>query len=348
MIQSHAPATKAGSTQATSTQTTSTPTTNSAHQVLVAEELRKSYGSREALRGLSFSLQAGRILGFLGPNGAGKTTAIRILTTILSADSGHFVVDGISSEHPESIRRKIGVLPESLGFPKQITGIEYLTFFGQLYGRSKRDAREYGLALLEEIGLHQRGKSLIGGYSRGMRQRLGIARALINDPAVVFLDEPTLGLDPRGQQELLALVQWIAHERNAGVILCSHLLSEIEDVCDDVLILRSGQIIAQGTVSEVIRQAKRNVIQIHVPVASVAKAQQILAALPNITKVTITGTMEDWLVVELADSVSTEDEQVKASIVDALVRAEIPVLSFGVGGGRLQDVFLQLTEEVTA
>ena len=347
MIQSHAPETNGGYAQ-TNTEPIDTQTTGAEHQVLVAEELRKSYGDREALRGLSFSLQAGRILGFLGPNGAGKTTAIRILTTILTPDSGHFVVDGITSEHPESIRRKIGVLPESLGFPKQITGIEYLTFFGQLYGRSKKDAREAGLVLLEQIGLHQRGKSLIGSYSRGMRQRLGIARALINDPAVVFLDEPTLGLDPRGQQELLALVRWIAHERNAGVILCSHLLSEIEDVCDDVLILRTGQIIAQGTVREVVRQAKRNVIRIQVPLASVERAQQILTVLPNVTNVTITGTTETWLVVELADSASTEDEQIKASIVDALVRAEIPVLSFGVGGGRLQDVFLQLTEEVTA
>jgi ABC-2 type transport system ATP-binding protein len=338
MIQSHAPQTKVGYAPAASSQP----------QVLVAEDLRKSYGSREALRGLSFSLQAGRILGFLGPNGAGKTTAIRILTTILAPDSGHFVVDGISSEDPANIRRKIGVLPESLGFPKSITGIEYLTFFGQLYGRSKKDAKEYGLALLEEIGLHQRGKSLIGGYSRGMRQRLGIARALINDPVVVFLDEPTLGLDPRGQQELLSLVRWIAHERNAGVVLCSHLLSEIENVCDDVLIMRSGQIIAQGTVSQVIRQAQRDVIQVHVPVPSVAKAHQILAAMPNVTNVTTTGAMEDWLVVELTESSSATDEQVKARILDALVRAEIPVLSFGAEGGRLQDVFLQLTEEVPA
>ena len=101
-------------------------------QVLLAEDLQKSYGSRPALRGLSFSLQAGRVLGFLGPNGAGKTTAIRILTTILEPDSGYFFVDGISSEYPERIRNKIGVLPESLGFPKQITAIELLTYFGQL------------------------------------------------------------------------------------------------------------------------------------------------------------------------------------------------------------------------
>src|SRR5438093_13117245 len=112
-----------------------TNSSSSQPEVLMAEDLRKSYGPRRALQGLSFSLKAGRILGFLGPNGAGKTTAIRILTTILEPDAGYFVVDGIRSEYPEDIRRKIGVLPESLGFHKQMTGIECLVFFGQLYGR---------------------------------------------------------------------------------------------------------------------------------------------------------------------------------------------------------------------
>ena len=225
-------------------------------QLLLAHDLRKSYGPRPALRGLSFSLKAGHILGFLGPNGAGKTTAIRILTTILKPDSGHFVVAGISNDHPESIRRKIGVLPENLGFPKNITGIEYLTYFGQLYGRSAAQAKSYGLKLLEEVGLLNRSKSLIGSFSHGMRQRLGISRALVNDPVVVFLDEPTLGLDPAGQQDLLALITKIVRQRNAGIILCSHDLPEVESVCDDVLILNLGKVLASGSVKQVIGRAR--------------------------------------------------------------------------------------------
>jgi ABC-2 type transport system ATP-binding protein len=308
---------------------------------------------------LSFSLNAGRVLGFLGPNGAGKTTAIRILTTILESDSGHFSVDGISSNCPEKIRRKIGVLPESLGFPRQMTGMEYLTFFGQLYGRSATEARTYGLKILQEVGLEQRAKSLIGSYSRGMRQRLGIARALIHDPVVVFLDEPTLSLDPRGQQELLALVRWIAHERNAGVVLCSHLLSEIEDVCDDVVILNSGQVVAQGTVSEVIGQAQGNTtqtngIRLHVPPLLVAEAQKLLEAMPNVMKAEPIGEMAGWLRVQLVSSVnrsSAEDLSlwgwsVHNRILETLIHAEIPVISFEAEGSRLQDVFFQLTEGV--
>src|SRR6266498_3331669 len=156
--------------------------TSSQPDVLVAEDLRKSYGPRRALQGLTFSLKAGRILGFLGPNGAGKTTSIRILTTMLEPESGHFSVNGVSSRDPERIRRMIGVLPENLGFPKQMTGIEYLTFFGRLYGRRTANARDYAMTLLQEVGLQKRGKSLIGTYSHGMRQRIGIARALVNNP----------------------------------------------------------------------------------------------------------------------------------------------------------------------
>ena len=322
-------------------------------EVLMAENLRKSYGPRRALQGLSFSLKAGRILGFLGPNGAGKTTSIRILTTMMEPEAGRFVVDGISSDHPEEIRRRIGVLPENLGFPKQMTGIEYLTFFGQLYGRTTANAREYARTLLEDVGLQQRGRSLIGAYSHGMRQRIGIARALVNDPVVVFLDEPTLGLDPRGQQELLELIQRIARERGTGVVLCSHLLSEIENVCDDVVILNAGQIVANGTVAEVVGRVQSNVIlqntmRIQVPAALVASAKQELVTIPNIKKVTPIGEMEGWLRVELAEP--TNGDVSKAymnnnSILSALIHAQIPILSFEVEGGKLQDVFMHLTEE---
>lgn len=321
--------------------------------LLVARDLQKSYGPRLALRGLSFSLQAGHVLGFLGPNGAGKTTSIRILTTMLEPTAGQFVVDGISSEYPNQVRRKIGVLPEGLGFPKNLRGIDYLTYFGQLYGRNAAESRSVGLALLKDVGLHNRGDSLIGTYSHGMRQRLGIARALVNDPRVVFLDEPTLGLDPRGQQELLALIQRIARERNAGVVLSSHLLSEIEGICDDVVIMNSGQVVAKGTVAQVIGQTRldatqRHVIRVRVPSPSAEQARQILEAMPQVKQVTLTDLRAGWLAVEVADRVngdSLEESLTKNRVLEALIRAEIPILGSETAGGRLQDVFLQLTAE---
>jgi ABC-2 type transport system ATP-binding protein len=328
-------------------------TSNPPSEILMADGLRKSYGPRKALQGLTFTLKAGRILGFLGPNGAGKTTSIRILTTMLEPEAGHFIIDGISSEYPEQIRHRIGVLPENLGLPKQMTGLEYLTYFGQLYGRTPTEAKENALVLLEEVGLQQRAKSLIGSYSHGMKQRIGIARALVNDPVVVFLDEPTLGLDPRGQQELLELVQRIARERNTGVVLCTHLLSEVENVCDDVVILSLGRIVARGSVAEVIGRVQRNILlknalRVQVSPESANEAREILEAMPNITRVTPIGELDGWLRLELMPSDDGDlwtSHQINNKILAALIRAKILILGFEVEGGKLQDVFLHLTEE---
>jgi ABC-2 type transport system ATP-binding protein len=329
-----------------------TKVSRSEDEVLLAKDLRKSYGPREALKGLSFSLKAGRILGFLGPNGAGKTTAIRILTTILEPDSGHFIVNGIGSDNPVELRRKIGVLPESLGFHKQMTGIECLVFFGRLYGRTSAEAKTTGTALLEEVGLDLRSKSLVGSYSRGMRQRLGIARTLVNDPSVLFLDEPTLGLDPRGQQELLQLIERIARERNVGVILCSHDLPEVESICDDVLIMNLGQVVASGPVAEVIGRTRRSAAQgsgmrINIPLPSVAEARRVLETAPNVLRVTHRSEDAGWLRVEFAESVtadSADNLYFNNRVLEALIRAEIPILGFEAERSRLQDVFLHLTE----
>lgn len=321
--------------------------------LLVAESLRKTYGSRVALRKLSFTLQAGHVMGFLGPNGAGKTTSIRILTTMLEPTSGRFLVDGISSENPEKIRQVIGVLPEGQGFPKHVTGLEYLTYFAQLYGRSRSDAKKIGVALLQDVGMPQRGSALIGTYSHGMRQRLGIARALVNDPKVIFLDEPTLGLDPRGQHELLALIQRVARERNTGVILSSHLLSEIEGICDDVIIMNSGEVVAHGTVAEVIGQTRstmnqRNALRIRVAPPALPQAEQIVAALPDVRQVTPPDETGGWLALALVEPTGTDEDAdplAKNRILEALIKAGIPILGFEVVGGRLQDVFLELTAE---
>jgi ABC-2 type transport system ATP-binding protein len=334
---------------------TDAPAANSAPDLLVAQDLRKSYGPRRALQGLTFTLKAGRILGFLGPNGAGKTTSIRILTTMLEPESGHFTVNGVSSRDPERIRRMIGVLPENLGFPKQMTGLEYLIFFGRLYGRTTANAREYGMSLLEEVGLQTRAKSLIGTYSHGMRQRIGIARALVNDPMIVFLDEPTLGLDPRGQQELLDLIQKIARERNTGVVLCSHLLSEIEGICDDVVILNQGQIVARGSVAEVVSRVQnnimlRNALRVQVAPSAVEKAKEILTSMSLIKQVAPVGELDGLLRIELAapsnGKATKLEEEINNNILGALIRAKVPILGFEIEGGKLQDVFLHLTEEM--
>ena len=317
-------------------------------EILSAEDLRKTYGDRVALKGLTFTLDAGRVLGFLGPNGAGKTTSIRILTTILRPTAGRFVVDGISSEHPVAIRRRIGVLPEGLGFPKQMTARDYLVYFAQLYGRPSAEARRVASELLEDVGLQNRKDSDIGSFSHGMRQRLGIARALVNDPAVVFLDEPTLGLDPRGQRELLQLVQRIARERNKGVVLCSHLLSEIEGVCDDVVIMNAGTVVARGTVADVVGQAHpelEHLVRVRVPPDSVTRARALLEVLPGVEDVAPATGSPGWLDVRLRADGAGPPAGTRNDVLETLIRAGEPVLGFDSGGGRLEDVFLRLTAE---
>ena len=325
--------------------------TSSGSEVLLAEDLRKSYGRRHALQGLSFSLGAGRVMGFLGPNGAGKTTSVRILTTILRPTSGHFVVDGISSDQPAKIRPRIGVLPEILGLPNQITGLEYITYFGRLYGWGGAEARKHGLALLELVGLRERARSLIRTYSHGMRQRLGIARAMVNDPVVLFLDEPTLGLDPRGQQDLLALLRDLATGRGAGIILCSHALSEVESVCDDVVIMSAGRVVTTGSVADVLARArregpKRTALRLQVPTTSIGKATELLKAMPSVVSVA-NGGIERQLEVDLAEPAragGSDNHEATNRILDALVDADVQVLTYEVVGSRLQDAFMQLTE----
>jgi len=319
--------------------------------ILIAQDVQKTYGARTALRSLSFSLGRGRVLGFLGPNGAGKTTSIRVLTTILEPSAGRFEVDGIGSDRPVEIRRRIGVLPEGLGFPRNTTGIEYLTFYGQLFGSGSRESRATAIALLADVGLQNRGGSLVGTYSHGMRQRLGIARALVNDPRVLFLDEPTLGLDPRGQQELLTLIQRIARERDTGVVLSSHLLSEIEGICDDVVIMNAGHVVAKGTVAEVIGQSGapgtgERVVRVRVPATLVATAQSLLDAEPVVVRTTLTDPIAGWLAIETKDDDRSDDGAADRNrLLAALIRADIPIVAVETGRGRLQDVFLQLTAE---
>jgi ABC-2 type transport system ATP-binding protein len=222
---------------------------------LEAHALTKAYRALVAVEELTFSAEAGEVIGLLGPNGAGKTTAIRVLTTILAPTSGSFTVAGIPHTRPGEIRRRVGVLPESAGYPEQQTGIEFLRYHARLYGHSRASAETTAVSLMRDVGLADRQSSPISTYSRGMRQRLGIARALINDPAVVFLDEPTLGLDPAGQEQIMRVIEGMARERAATVVVSTHLLAEVEEVCSRVLILNGGRLVADGTVAEVTRRA---------------------------------------------------------------------------------------------
>jgi ABC-2 type transport system ATP-binding protein len=312
------------------------------------DRIRKSYGPVLAVDGLSFTGHAGEVLGLLGPNGAGKTTAIRVLTTILSPDEGEFSIAGTPHTQPTRIRGRIGVLPESAGYPDQQTGEEFLTYYGELFGQPRAEARERATDLLVEIGLGDRGSSRIGTYSRGMRQRLGIVRALINDPAVVFFDEPTLGLDPAGQRQVLRLIAGIARDRGTTVILTTHLLSEVEETCSRVLILNRGRVISEGTVAEVTRQASApRRARFRVPPEQLSRAIESIRKQPGIGEPAPVDDRSGAVTVTVdrgaAEPAETPVEF--ARVVGALAEAGIPVLAFEVEGARLSDAFLAMTGE---
>jgi ABC-2 type transport system ATP-binding protein len=305
------------------------------------EDLRKQYGSFVALEGLTLSLDAGEVLGVLGPNGAGKTTAIRVLTTIFAPSKGRFSIAGVPHTRPAEIRRRVGVLPESAGYPARQTGEEYLRYFARLYGHSRASARALAEELLAQVRLFDRRHSLIAGYSRGMRQRLGIARALVNDPQVVFLDEPTLGLDPAGQRQVLALVRQITAERGATVLLSTHLLAEVEEVCSRVVILNRGRLVADGTVAEIARRAAApRSARLRVAAEHVERARVTLARSAGIERVEPANGQLGSLVALLdgAGSPAMNDA------LRALADAEVPVLAFELEGARLSDAFLAMTE----
>jgi ABC-2 type transport system ATP-binding protein len=307
-----------------------------------ARGVRKLYGELVAVEDLTFTVSVGEILGVLGPNGAGKTTAIRVLTTLLTPTQGTFTVAGAPHSRPAEIRRRIGVLPETAGYPERQTGEEYLRYHARLYGHDRAGAAAAATQLLAEVGLHDRRRSLIATYSRGMRQRLGIARALVNEPRVVFLDEPSLGLDPAGQRQMLSLVRGIARDRGATVLLSTHLLAEVEEVCSHVLILNRGRVAAAGTVSEVARQAAApRSARLRVAADRVEDALRALASAPGIKRVAPGDGQPGSLSATLQGVTS---EGLMNDGLRALADAGVPVLFFELEGARLSDAFLAMTE----
>jgi len=215
--------------------------------IINAQHITKTYGKISAVDDLSFQVNAGDFFGFLGPNGAGKTTTIRMLTGILASDNGNIKINGKDISDRQELSHIIGVLSESRGFYDWMTGEEYLSFFADLY--SLTDKKKVVGDLLSVVGLTERKNTCIATYSRGMKQRLGLARALVNNPRIIFLDEPTLGLDPQGQEDIHNLLKKL-NQQGVTIFFSSHVLSEVADLCSIIAVINKGRLVAQGTMSE--------------------------------------------------------------------------------------------------
>jgi len=299
--------------------------------------LTKRYGSLTAVDKLDLRVEENTIHGFLGPNGAGKTTTIKILAGLLKPDGGKVTVLGqeLGWDKPD-IRLRIGYMPELPKLPKHLKGTELLDIYGRMCGMTKEERRKQIPELLDMVGLRERGNDLIGTYSKGMQQRIGMAQALLNEPKLVILDEPSLGLDPVGMVDVREMMKGISKE-GVTVFLSSHLLHEVQEVCTHVTIINKGVALASGTLKEISAKVSGPVI-IEAEVDNISKTVvEKVKELPFVIGVSEDGKK---LMVEL----KTRDD-VRSQVSQAITAGGGIVISMNLKGESLEDAFMDLIDK---
>lgn len=310
--------------------------------MIKAESLSKVYGATTAISDVTFELGAGEVLGFLGPNGAGKTTTMRILTCYLQPTSGRAEVAGFDvATQSIEVRRRIGYLPEGVPLYNDMTVRSYLNFVVEAkgYPRSKRKA--YVDSAMEQVGVTGVAGRLIGNLSKGFRQRVGLAQAIVGEPQVLILDEPTIGLDPQQVHEIRQLIKQMAHKRT--VILSTHILPEVSMTCNKVIIINKGRIVAHGTPEKLTSELQREGITRVVVVGPIDDVRRKLDAIPGVTGVSVArkldGTMGEF------EIRSRRGVDVRARISSAVVGAGWELLELRSEGMSLEEIFLKVVVE---
>ena len=305
---------------------------------IVAENLIKTYdkGKVRALDGLSLEVEEGTVLGILGPNGAGKTTTVRILSTLLSPDSGNATVAGIDViKHPDKVREIIGLSGQYAAVDEILTGYDNLVMFGQLYHLGKKNAVKRANELLERFSLTEAAKRPISTYSGGLRRRLDLAASLIVKPKILFLDEPTTGLDPRGRQDMWGVIDELV-KGGVTLLLTTQYLEEADHLADEIAVIDSGKVIARGTSDVLKKQVGGERLEVVVEIQHLPKTQEIVAAISGF-KPTI-----DEGIRQISAPVSTGAKAL-FDVLKALEEAGIHALDVGLKRPSLDDVFLSLT-----
>jgi len=307
------------------------------------ENVSKKYGSFRALHDVSFDVKEGEIVGFLGPNGAGKTTAMRILSGFFPPSSGRVWVQGIDiSKHPQKAKRAIGYLPETVSLYPDMRVIEYLRFVAKLKGVPAHELRGHVRSKMSFCGLLDSGHRLIGRLSKGYRQRVGLAQALVADPPVLVLDEPTTGLDPSQIKEIRELIRALG--QNRAVIFSTHILPEISMLCSRVLMINQGEILASGTVPELASCLKdREAIHIKIKdEKDQARALKILNKIPGIEALKVAQDIrgETFISLETSPEQDLRPLIMKLFVEQGVSLAEIQRLQL-----TLEDIFLGLLKD---
>jgi len=303
--------------------------------MLKIHNLQKVYGSYRALDGLEMEIEDGALYGLVGPNGAGKTTTIRIVTGLLLPDGGEVEIAGIDAvRKPQKLKEYIGYVPDYFGVYDNLKVSEYMEFFASCYGMEGLTARRRAGMLLEQVGLGGREESFVESLSRGMKQRLSLARALVHDPQLLVMDEPTAGLDPRTRLEFREIIRELNADGKA-ILISSHLLTDLSELCSHVGIIDEGKMLLHGSVEELVGQVRTARPLIITGYEDVPKAVRFLKEHPLVQTLTV---RDRDIMVGFLGSARQESE-----LLAELMAQGVPVCGFVRESGTLEAVFMQLT-----
>ncbi|MGM0598556.1 MAG: ABC transporter ATP-binding protein [Candidatus Rifleibacteriota bacterium] len=304
--------------------------------MLQIRELNKKFGNLSAVKNLSFNIRGGDIIGFVGPNGAGKTTTLRILATIDEPSSGDVILNGDSIiDNPEHGREMIGFVPDGLPIHADMNVHEYLDFFARAYG-IKSNVREKVIDDLETFtNLQDKKDKLLASLSKGMKQRVSIARALINDPDFIFMDEPAAGLDPRARIELRELLRVLSGQ-GKGILISSHILSELSEICNSALIIEKGELLKFGSIEDITNTADKTRKIIIRSINSMERLSKFLLLYPGIENPLANGKNIE---VDFAG-----DDEGAAELLKELIADEHKIIEFRYKQHNLESIFMSITK----
>lgn len=299
------------------------------------ENLYKHYGKFVALNHLNLSIEKGELFGFVGPNGAGKTTTMRIISGLLRADGGSVhIADVDALKDNQNLKRKIGYMPDFFGVYDNLKAIEYMEFYASVYGITGDKAKSMCLELMDLVNLSDKADFYVDGLSRGMKQRLCLARSLVHNPELLILDEPASGLDPRARFEMKGILKNL-HDMGKTIIISSHILSELAEMCTTIGIIDKGSMVSKGTVEEIMQKlSTSNPLKIHV-VNNVETAVRIIKENPQVENLSIDGP-------DITISFDGGEEE-EAGLLKMLVNNDVQVSSYMRETGNLEEVFMMVT-----
>lgn len=329
--------------------------------VVATQGLTKTYGAFTALENLDLNIETGAIFGFIGPNGAGKTTTMRILATLLEPTAGDAQVCGLSvrnrsKQNQMAIRHSIGYMPDFFGVYDRMKVWEYLDFFASAYYVDVKKRITLLNDLLELVDLAEKRNSYVEGLSRGMKQRLGLARCLIHDPQLLILDEPASGLDPRARVELRELLKELSR-MGKTVLISSHILTELAEMCSHIGIIERGRLLASGRVSDILKDLHRERRTVVIKVQAISQYAENIAGVirqgPQVREINLLTPLTDLSVPNSLSLISWEvelagQEPQLNELLRYLLWQNIPVYSFGEREHNLEDIFLQVTKGIVS